>query len=111
MKRVCDECLLCEQTVDIQTKIHNLELDQERVGRIVRSDPNSEHYAAGLVNGCRIVMVNEVNVELMVSAEIITRCQDAHVPFKIVLDYTNAEMSYQALLARKDKVYDQDTPS
>eukprot|EP01084_Bolivina_argentea_P121134 214709_1 len=109
MRRVCDICLKVEQTLIFNSRLKALKLDyneKNRASIVINIDQNSHEYANGLVNGCKIIAINDGNVELWSSELIIDKLNQIKIPFSITLDYANAEIGYDTLQTLKKQAID-----
>ena len=104
MVRVCDICLQPEHCIVMTHRLRNLKLKHNKRNGgtyIVKVSQSSKEYHEGLVNKCKIIEVNEQNVEALNAQLIADKLNTIKIPFSITLDYTEAEIKHDELTKLK----------
>lgn len=100
MVRVCDSCLENEHCIVMTHRLRNLKLKHNKRNRgtyIVKVAPHSKEYMEGLINKCKIIEINEQNVESLNAQLIADKLNTIKIPFSITLDYKEAEIKHDQL--------------
>eukprot|EP01084_Bolivina_argentea_P035929 66509_1 len=100
MVRVCDKCLSGEHCIVMTHRLRNLKLKHNKRNRgtyIVKVATASKEYGEGLVNKCKIIEINEQNVESLNAQLIADKLNTIKIPFSITLDYSEAEIKHHQL--------------
>lgn len=101
MVRVCDRCLLSEHCIVMTHRLRNLKLKHNRRNRgtyIVKVKEDSKEYNEGLINKCKVIEINEQNVESLNAQLIADKLNTIRIPFSLTLDYKEAEVKHEKLM-------------
>ena len=96
MLRVCDNCIqLAEKFIFMGHRMRNIKLkENKRTGevKIVGVSQSSKEYKEGIVNDCRIIEINEQNVQHLSAQLIADKLNTIKIPFSLYLDYTHTQV-------------------
>ena len=88
--RVCNNCLKYEHSLYIKSRLKDLKLKyNKKTGGtyVCKVQQNGHEYKLGLMNKCKIVEINFVNVEHLPPQNIADKLNNIKLPFTLLLDY------------------------